>query len=227
MYQQIEDFMKDKLSNLWADFRKNHSNQHCLMRMFENWKTLWTEEVIYRLYMRTIYKFVKGLWHTKQQFINCQVRGLWIWYKIPILHKNLNLPLNRKQRVHVYKNVSWAKVTAGVPQVSILGSLLFNIFVNDLFLFVSSSELSNCDDDNTLYASGYNLEEVKPVSLNDLNKVTELFFENYMVLSTGKYHFMCLGKNTENGIFIFKDTIMNNSKDENNTRCYYRQYTDF
>ena len=89
MYQQIEDFMKDKLSNLWADFRKNHSNQHCLMRMFENWKALWTEEVIYRLYMRTIYKFVKGLWHTKQQFINCQVRGLWIWYKIPILHKNL------------------------------------------------------------------------------------------------------------------------------------------
>ena len=134
---------------------------------------------------------------------------------------------NRKQRVHVYKNVSWAKVTAGVPQVSILGSLLFNIFVNDLFLFVSSSELSNCDDDNTLYASGYNLEEVKPVSLNDLNKVTELFFLYYMVLNTGKYHFMCLGKNTENGIFIFKDTIMNNSKDENNTRCYYRQYTDF
>ena len=89
MYQRIEDFMKDKLSNLWADFRKNHSNQHCLMRMFENWKTLWTEEVIYRLYMRTMFKFVKGLWHTKQQFINCQVRGLWIWYKSPILYKNL------------------------------------------------------------------------------------------------------------------------------------------
>ena len=35
-----------------------------------------------------------------------------------------------------------------------------------------------------------------------------------MVLNTGKCHFMCLGKNTENEIFIFKDTIMNNSKEE-------------
>ena len=35
-----------------------------------------------------------------------------------------------------------------------------------------------------------------------------------MVLNTGKSHFMCLGKNAENETFIFKDTIMNNSKEE-------------
>ena len=35
-----------------------------------------------------------------------------------------------------------------------------------------------------------------------------------MILNTGKFHFMCLGKNTENEILIFKDTIMNNSKEE-------------
>ena len=56
--------------------------------------------------------------------------------------------------------------------------------------------------------------------LNDLNKVTDWFFENYMVLNAGKYHFMCLDKNTENETFTFKDTIMNNSKEEKNTRCY-------
>ena len=32
-----------------------------------------------------------------------------------------------------------------------------------------------------------------------------------MVLNAGKCHFMCLGKNTENETFSFKDTIMNNS----------------
>ena len=85
---------------------------------------------------------------------------------------------------------------AGVPQVSILGPLLFNIFVNDLFLFVPSSKLSNDSDDNTLFAFGYNLEEVKEVLLNDLNKVTEWFFENYMVLNAGKRYSMCLGKDT-------------------------------
>ena len=33
-----------------------------------------------------------------------------------------------------------------------------------------------------------------------------------MVLNAGKCHFMCPGKNAKNGTFIFKDTIMNNSK---------------
>ena len=122
---------------------------------------------------------------------------------------------NRKQRVRVNSNFSsWQEIIAGVPQGSVLGPLLFNIFVNNLFLSASSSKLSNYVDDNTLYTFGYNLEGVKEVLLNDLNKVTEWFFENYMVLNAGKCHFMCLGKNTENETFIFKDTIMNNSKEE-------------
>ena len=109
---------------------------------------------------------------------------------------------------------SWKEIIAGVLQGSVLGPLLFNILVNDLLLFVSSFKLTNYAVDNTLYTFGYILEEVKEVLLNDFNKVTEWFFKNYMVLNAGKCHFMCLGKNTENETFIFKDTIMNNSKEE-------------
>ena len=35
-----------------------------------------------------------------------------------------------------------------------------------------------------------------------------------MVLNAEKCHLMCLGKNTENETFTFKDTIMSNSKEE-------------
>ena len=38
IYQQIEDFMKDKLLNLLTGFTENHNTQHCLMSMLERWK---------------------------------------------------------------------------------------------------------------------------------------------------------------------------------------------
>ena len=53
----------------------------------------------------------------------------------------------RKQRVRVNSNFSFL-------QGIVLGPLIFNIFVNDLFLFVSDSKLSNYADDNTLFDSG-------------------------------------------------------------------------
>ena len=38
VYIQVDNFMKDKLSNLLTGLRKNHSTQHRLMYMFEMWK---------------------------------------------------------------------------------------------------------------------------------------------------------------------------------------------
>ena len=210
MYQEIEDFIKDKLSNLLTGFRKNHNTQHCLMSMLERWKkTLHKGGYVCAIFM-DLSKAFDTLNH-KLLIAKLGAYG----FDTKALYYIKSYLDNRKQRVRVNSNFSsWQEISAGVPQGSILGSLLFNIFVNDLFLFVSSSNLSNYADDNTLYTSGYNLKEVKEVLLNDLNKVTEWFFENYMVLNTRKCHFMCLGKNTENETFIFKDTIMNNSKEE-------------
>ena len=49
IYSQIDSFMQDKLLNLLTGFRKNHSTQHCLMYMLENWKICWIKEDMYVL----------------------------------------------------------------------------------------------------------------------------------------------------------------------------------
>ena len=89
-----------------------------------------------------------------------------------------------------------------MPQSSILGLLLFNIFLNDLFLFISNSSLSNYADDITLYTFGDNLKKIKNNLRSSFETVHQWFYEDYMVLNTGKCHFMCLGNNSENEILI-------------------------
>ena len=56
----------------------------------------------------------------------------------------------------------WAGILVGVPQDSILGPLLWNIFLNGIFLFATHSNLCNYTDDNTLYTINEHLHVVKP-----------------------------------------------------------------
>ena len=79
---------------------------------------------------------------------------------------------NRSQRVSIYSSFStWEEIIAGVPQGSILGPLLFKIFLNNIFYFENRSFLSNYADENVLYAFGSNLDEVKQNLSEDLLKL--------------------------------------------------------
>ena len=61
---------------------------------------------------------------------------------------------NRKQRVKVGNAYSsWKDIFYGIPQGSILGPLIFNIFLCDLFYFLEGVSVASYADDTTPYSS--------------------------------------------------------------------------
>ena len=88
---------------------------------------------------------------------------------------------NRKERVNVNSRFSeWEAIFTFVPQGSILGILLFNIFLNDLFLVVTHSHLNGYVDDITLHCFGTNINQVSDKLKIDLAQVMEWFYKKYM-----------------------------------------------
>ena len=94
----------------------------------------------------------------------------------------------RKQRTKTDSSYSsWHDVIRGVPQGSLLGSLLFHVFINDFFLFIRRSEVGNFADDNTLYSVGKNIENVISDLKIDLVRLMVLFKIISSKASPGKF----------------------------------------
>ena len=104
----------------------------------------------------------------------------------------INSYLNRqKQRVKVNGAFGmWIETSVGVPQGSVLGPLLFNIYLNDLFMFVTDCKICNYSDDTTIYVCDANHKNVINRLESETLILSEWFQNNYMKLNGDKCHLM-------------------------------------
>ena len=118
---------------------------------------------------------------------------------------------NRKQRTETGSSYSlWEEIVSGVPQGSILGPLLFNIFLCDLFLSIENNYFTNYADDTTPNVIGNNPDEV----VSELRDITEKLFtcfpQTEMKANLGKCHMFL--SSTESLNFQISETVVHNSQ---------------
>ena len=86
---------------------------------------------------------------------------------------------HRKQRTkvnHAYS--SWEEILFGVPQDSILGSILFNTFLSDLLIAISDTDFSSYADDNAIYDSDNSTDDLISSLQEWAEKLFQLFSHN-------------------------------------------------
>ncbi len=121
---------------------------------------------------------------------------------------------NRRQRVKVENNYSsWENISAGIPQGSILGPLIFNIFINDLAYIIKHSRLLAYADDTQISYADKDPAKVEEVINSDLAKVDQWYEENRMQRKLSKYQGMVMGKPKANLEFRCENTIIPNCEE--------------
>ena len=211
IYKQIMSYVTNLFSHYITGFRKSHGSQHCLVKISENWKSaLDKSESVCALFM----DLSKAFDTINHDLLLAKLKAYGFSREaLPLMCSYLK---NRKQKVVINNSASTTQtVIAGVPQGSIDGPLLFNLFINDLVLFIEYTALGNYADDNNLSITGTNIENIKKLLLADFKTVIEWFSDNYMIINPDKCKYMSMGKNSyDNDTLSLNEFNLKNSDHE-------------
>ena len=174
-------------------YRNGYSAQHPLVLLIEKWKEILDKKGYAGAILMDLSKAFDTINH------NLLIAKLHSYgFGKPALKLIKSYLSNRFQRTKINTCFSsWTELLQGVPQGSVLGPLLFNIYLNDLFWFNEQTNVCNFADDTTFHACNKELNEVVLRLENDALIAIEWFGWNYMKLNEDKCHLLLAGHKHE------------------------------
>ena len=184
MSNQILIYIDKFLSPYLFGYRVGHSTEQCLIIMIEVWKKAFDGKDKAGGILTDLSKVFDCLNHNlliaKLEAYGFDHRALRFVY---------DYLKNRKQRTKVNSSYSsWRELKFGIPQGSILGPLLFNIFINDIFYFIKEAKMANYADDNAIYAVKRNLDNLLKTLEQETTLILNWFKVNEMKSNDDKCH---------------------------------------
>ena len=193
MQEQLTEYISDNLLPFLCGYRKGYSCQHALISLIEYWRSMLDKKGYAGAVLMDLSKAFDCINH---DLLLAKLHAY--GFSIEALKMIKCYLSNRNQRVKINTSFSsWTDLLIGVPQGSVLGPLLFNIYLNDLFWTNEYTEVFNFADDSTFYSSDMKLKELMRKLEHDSLLAIEWFEDNYMKLNTDKCHLILAGHRHE------------------------------
>ena len=204
MFIQMSAFFENIFNKQQCGFRKGYNTQQCLLKMLEKWKPSVDEAKVFGALLTDLSKALDCLDH---ELLIAKVNAY--GFSLPALRLINDYLSSRRQQTRIGNLFSdWFEVILGVPQGSILGPLLFNIFLADLFLVLKVVDIAKFADDNTPFTSANNIDDL----IDSLEKASSSLFkwfkDNLSKGNPDKYHLL-VSTNEKTNINIGEFSIEN------------------
>ena len=190
-------------SSYLSAFRKDYGCHHVLLKLLEDWKLSLDKGESIGAILTDLSKAFDCLPH---RLLVSKLNAYGVSNEsCKLITHYLS---GRRQRVKINNVKSdWRSLDKGVPQGSIMGPLLFNVFLNDLFYFLEDScKLYNWADDNNISMSNRDVQQLQLQLETSANICVKWFDDNLMGANPAKFQGFLINRSNSVSPTIFNIT---------------------